>query len=290
LAADAAAVDDLAFDLTVVEINPYHPRPFVFSDGARSITASLQDLGIRARHLVNRLPSRGGVVVMGWTPQWLAANRGSLDRNRTFLFNAEQLGSGSPILTAEYLQALGDWKVMDYHDANADFIQRLHGTRAQVTTIPIIPGPAVCYEVPATADAGEDRVDVLFFGTMNSRRQVVMDELRRRGLTVEVVNGSYGSELAPALKRCRLVLHVHFYNLALFPILRVLQPVARGVPVVCEASVFSKWNDWSSSGMVFAEYEELGQACEDLAKDTDRAALVARRCLDFATSLEMTEV
>ena len=290
LSADVFAVDDLPFDLSVVEINPYHPRPFVFSDGARSITASLQDLGIHARHLVNRIPSRGGAVVLGWTPQWLAANRGSLDRNRTFLFNAEQLGSGSPILTAEYLQALGEWKVMDYHEANADYIGRLHGARAQVTTIPIIPGPAVCYDVPSSPPEAEACVDVLFFGTMNPRRQTVIDELRSRGLTVEVVSGSYGAELAPALKRCRLVLHVHFYNLALFPILRVLQPVARGVPVVCESSVFSKWNDWSSSGMVFAGYEHLGQACEELAKDPDRATTVARRCLDFATSLEMTEV
>jgi hypothetical protein len=82
---------------------------------------------------------------------------------------------------------------------------------------------------------------------------------------------------------------MHFYQSALFPILRLLQPVARGIPVVCETSVFSKWNDWSSSGMVFADYEELGQACEDLARDTARAESVARRCLEFAHELKMTE-
>jgi hypothetical protein len=41
--------------------------------------------------------------------------------------------------------------------------------------------------------------------------------------------------------------------------------------------------------MVFADYEELGQACEDLARDTARAEAVARRCMEFANELKMTE-
>jgi hypothetical protein len=285
--AQATPLDHECFAMTVVEVNPYHPRPFVFTDGARCIVASLQDLGVRARHLANAIPAQGGMILMGWTPQWLAANSQHLDPARTFLFNAEQLGGGSSLLTPAYIEALGSWQVMDYHDANADYLRHLHGQKARVVTVPIIPGPAVCYAVPEPTP--EATVDVLFYGTMNARREQVVSDLRQRGLSVEVVSGSYGEELTPALRRCRLVLHMHFYQSALFPILRLLQPVARGIPVVCETSVFSKWNDWSSSGMVFADYEELGQACEDLARDTARAESVARRCLEFAHELKMTE-
>ena len=287
--AAVAPLDHERFDMTVVELNPYHPRPFVFTDGARCIVASLQASGVAARHLANAIPAQGGMILMGWTPQWLAANRERLDPARTFLFNAEQLGAGSSLLTAAYLEALGEWKVMDYHDANAEFIRRMHGDRAQVTTIPIIPGSAVCYDVPDVPAEGAFKVDVLFYGTLNPRREEVLAALRRRGLSVEVVAGSYGQELAPALQRCRMVLHVHYYAAALFPILRVLQPVVRGVPVVCETSVFSKWNNWSGSGMVFADYEELVAACERLARDPDLAKRSAHQCLEFVSGLGMTE-
>lgn len=275
--------------LSVVEINPHHPRPFVFTDAARSITASLQASGIAARHVVNRIPTQGGLIVLGWTPGWLAAHANRLDPQRTFIFNAEQLGStGSAVVTAEYLQALSTWPVLDYHESNAEFLRKQFGPSVRVTIVPLIPGPAVHYAVDApAADKSAAAVDVLFYGTINERRQGVLDAIRNSGLRVEAVSGSYGQELAPALLRCKLVLHVHYYPSALFPMLRMLQPLTRGVPIVCERSVFSRWNDWSESGMVFADYDSLAQACVDLVKDPERAMQSAAQCRSFAQTLKM---
>jgi hypothetical protein len=130
-------------------------------------------------------------------------------------------------------------------------------------------------------------IDVLFYGSVNERRQMVLDALERRGLKVEVVSGAYGAELTPAIQRAKVVLHVHYYESSLFPALRILQPVAQGVPVVCEHSVFSKWNDWADSGMVFAAYDSIADACADLTQSPARAAEVAARCWAFAQKMEM---
>jgi hypothetical protein len=67
----------------------------------------------------------------------------------------------------------------------------------------------------------------------------------------------------------------------------MLQPLARGVPIVCERSVFSRWNDWSESGMVLADYDSLAQACVDLVKDPERAMRSAAQCRSFAQTLKM---
>ena len=137
-------------------------------------------------------------------------------------------------------------------------------------------------------DAKAERpVDVLFYGSLNERRQKVLDELERRGLEVEVVSGAYGAELTPAIQRAKVVVHVHYYDSSLFPALRVLQPVAQGVPVVCERSVFSEWNDWAESGMVFAAYDSIADACAELSQSPARAAEVAAKCWAFAQQMEM---
>ena len=93
---------------------------------------------------------------------------------------------------------------------------------------------------------------MLFFGSLNPRRERLIEDLRAAGLSVELVVGSFAEELTPAIKRARLVLHAHFYASGLFPVTRVLQPVVQGVPIVCEKSVFAELSDWSQSGILFA--------------------------------------
>jgi hypothetical protein len=284
-------------EFTVVEVNPYAPRPFAFSDAAICLTESLRASGIPSRHICNAIPTRGAVVLLGWTPEWIEVNRPLLDPSRTFLFNAEQMGSNSPLLTEAYLRELGRWSILDYHEQNSQAIERLHGKAARVMTVPIIPCEAVRHGHPMNELVAGQRhmprsalprpVDVLFYGSVNARRLHVLNELEANGLVVEVVNGAYGADLAPAIQRAKMVLHVHYYSTTLFPALRVLQPVAQGVPVVCETSVFSNWNDWSGSGMVFADYGNLVQACVVLAQSPGRAAEVARQCWDFAQGMRM---
>jgi hypothetical protein len=75
---------------------------------------------------------------------------------------------------------------------------------------------------------------------------------------------------------------------------RMVQPVARGIPVVCEDSVFSSGADWSASGIRFAPYGQLVAACQSLlqspAEQRERAARAQAfaRSIDFAGPLRAT--
>lgn len=272
--------------MDVVELNPHAPRPFVFTDLAVSLRDSIQEAGWQSTHRRNEVDPGAISLVLGCLPPFSPIVR-QLEPHRTLIANFEQLGSSSVVANAQYQRWLADWVVVDYHSRNVAYLKRESWGAQRVFEVPIVPGASLALAAP-TADRP---VDVLFYGTPTDRRTAVIARLRQAGMVVETVAGAYGTELAPAVHRARVVLHVHFYDEGLFPVARVLQPVANGVPVVCEASVFSDLSDWSRSGILFAPYDEVVDACRALldspAEQAERAASAQAfvRGLRFAPAL-----
>lgn len=264
----------------VVELNPHAPRPFVFTDVALSLRDSIQAAGWESTHRRNEVDPATVSVVLGCLPPFPPIVR-QLDPRRTLIANFEQLGSTSVIATTEYQRWLADWVVVDYHSRNAAHLMRESCGLQRVFELPIVPGPSLAF-TPTQTDRP---VDVLFYGTPTVRRTAILQRLQQAGLSVESVAGAYGAELAPAVRRARIVLHVHYYDEGLFPVARVLQPVANGVPVVCETSVFSELSDWSRSGIVFASYERIVDACRALLASPAEQAERAMRTHAFIQGL-----
>lgn len=276
--------DGLPARLNVVEINPYAPRPFVFSELALCLRDALRRVGVASEHLLNRSVPGVPSIVFVPTDGWEAFVAG-LDPRETVLFNMEQLGSDAPWTRHGYTDALRRWMVADYNASNVAWLKRSNGETQRVHEIPIVPGPSVAFAAPGLAEAP---VDVLFYGTMNPRREQLVASLREAGLNVEAVAGSFGWELTPAILRARLVLHLHFYETKLFPVARILQPVVQGVPIVCETSVCSPLADWSAgSGIVFAEPDQLVAACQELLADPVRQLHSVQRSLRFAQQVDL---
>jgi hypothetical protein len=259
----------------VVELNRHAPRPFVFTEIALCLRDMLQAAGFDAEHLVNEVDADAINILFVPTDGWEQA-LAQLDPARTVLFNLEQLGSDSPWARAGYAAKLARWTVADYSSANVEFLRATNGPAQQVHEVPVVPGSSVVFAGDATITPS---TDVLFFGTPNPRRERIFDGLRAAGLTVEVVSGAYGGELTPAIRRARLVLHVHYYETRLFPVARMLQPLASAVPIVCEASVCPALSDWTASGIVFADYDRLVEACTALLRDPARQLEGVRRSL-----------
>lgn len=269
--------------IDVLELNPHAPRPFVFSELAACLCQSVQQAGHDCRHLINQRPGPGRVaLVFVPAPGW-EDFVSTLDRQRTVLINLEQFGSDSALIVNGHIDKLLSWPLADYITANVDYLRRTQVLKHAVCELPFVPGSAAIFRPEL---ATEKSVDVLFFGSLNERRQRVLAQIEAAGLTVETVSGAYAWELTPAILRARLVLHVHFYETRLFPIARMLQPVANGVPVVCETSVHSRLSDWSQSGMVFAEYDALAAACVALLGSPQRQLDSAQRCLRFARQVD----
>jgi hypothetical protein len=271
---------DLTID--VVELNPHAPRPFAFTEVALCLRDSLRFAGLQSDHRINIANPEAVCIVLGAVPP-LNGPLDQLDPRKTLVFNFEQLGSTSSIVGPEYLHWLGRWLVLDYHSRNVDFLRRVNGPGQAVLELPIVPGPSLAFRPDLPP---EKSVDVLFFGSPNERRTALLHRLEQVGLRVEIVAGAYADELTPAIRRARLVLHVHYYETGLFPVARILQPVAAGVPIVCESSVFSAGCDWSGSGIMFAPYDKLVDACRHLLADHDEQRRRAERSRQFAAQID----
>jgi hypothetical protein len=271
-----------ALAVDVVELNPYAPRPYVFTEAALCLRDAIRAAGFVSDHHVNQGNPGALCLVLGAVPPHLAL-LDQLDPRKTAIVNLEQLGSGSALISAEYVQWLRQWLVVDYHHHNAAWLQRANGPAQQVSLLPLVPGLSLVHPAP---EASAKSVDVLFFGSPSPRREQVLRHLREAGVAVEAVAGAYAHELAPALRRARLVLNVHFYGTGLFPITRILQPVANGIPVVCETSVFSAGSDWSESGILFADYDGLVPACLALLRSEREQRERGQRARRFAAQID----
>ena len=272
----------------VVEINPHAPRPFVFTEAALCLVDALRRAGFGAEHRVDEPPEDGVCIVLGWSLPWLDLHAARLHRQRLVLFNAEplavSLADRADPATAALLVALGHWVLADAHDHNLALLRQALGDELRAVRLPIPPGPAVVFasDTPPVQD-----IDVLFYGAIDLRRQQVIAGLRNAGLVVETVAGAYAWELAPLLQRARLVLHVHFGPSRLLPVARLLQPVAAGVPVVCETAEGAAAEAWRHSGIVFAGYADLVPACVALLADSERRLQAAQRSLRCARTLDV---
>lgn len=268
--------------IDVVELNPHAPRPFAFTESALCLRDSIRASGLDSNHRVNIADPHTVCIVLGAVPP-LHEPLAQLDRRKAMVFNFEQLGSTSALASREYLAWLRQWLVLDYHSSNVAFLRRLNGPSQQVLELPVVPSPALLSGPPLPA---ERSVDVLFFGSANERRTALLRQLEACGLSVETVAGAYAQELAPAIRRARLVLHVHYYETGLFPVARILQPVAAGVPIVCESSVFSSGCDWSGSGILFAPYDGLVDACRRLLASETELLQRATQAREFAARID----
>lgn len=271
-----------ALTIDVVELNPHAPRPFAFTEAALCLRDSIRAAGLGSHHRVNIADPGTACIVLGAVPPFHAP-LGQLDARRAMVFNFEQLGSTSSIAGPDYLRWLGQWLVLDYHSQNVEFLRRVNGPSQQVLELPVVPSRSLLFRPDLPADRS---VDVLFFGSANKRREALLRQLEGAGLRVETVAGAYAEELTPAIRRARLVLHIHYYETGLFPVARILQPVAAGVPIVCESSVFSAGCDWSGSGILFAPYEGLVEACRQLLASEDEQQQRATRAREFAAHID----
>lgn len=268
--------------VNVVELNPYAPQPFALTEVALCLRDSIRAAGHASEHLSNTIDPSAFSIILGGSPT-LAQEMAHADPRRCAIFNFEQLGSTSNLAGPAYRRWLRGWLVVDYHASNIAFLKAENGPGQQAFELPIVPSPLLASPEAASVPKS---VDVLFYGTLSERRQAVLRQLQDCGLTVEIVSGAYGHELAPAVLRARLVLHIHYYESALFPIARFLQPVAQGVPIVCEHSLFSTLGDWSGSGIAFAHYEALGAACQALLASPQEQAARALAARDFAGRID----
>ncbi len=175
----------------------------------------------------------------------------------SILYNLEQILEGSPWLGAGYIDVLRRYQVWDYSPQNIDNLIELGIENALLCRIGYVPEMSYITELPDD----EQHVDVLFYGSENSRRSSILDQLKKKGVKVESFFGVYGMRRDRLIARAKIVINIHFYESKVMEIIRLSHLMANKKFIVSERGNDQIIERPFEAGIVFVDYDSLVERC-----------------------------
>lgn len=86
-------------------------------------------------------------------------------------------------------------------------------------------------------------IDVLFYGWINNKRQLIIDNLKNNGINVVVLTNTYDDELDSYIARSKIILNTHYYDANIQEQVRLFHLVINNKCVVSEPSVINNYGD-----------------------------------------------
>jgi hypothetical protein len=217
--------------LPAVHLVVMQPQGYVhslgFLDQARYLRHQFRRFGAEVSLAKNRLREDAVNFVfgahLGFAPEWK-------QRHACVFFNLEQLGQGGAKLSPDYLKLLSSSAVVDYDAANVS------SYAVDAADVPIVPFLHAPYLEDAEALPLESRpIDLLFFGSMNPRRQAYLQRIESCGVKVTgLAHALYGPERDRLVRQAKAVINCHFYESSRFEQARAFHCLSLGTPVISE--------------------------------------------------------
>lgn len=116
----------------------------------------------------------------------------------------------------------------------------------------------------------EKDIDVFFYGSMNERRQKIIEELQNLGLCVVSRNHVWAQERDDLIARSKIVLNVHYFESSLLETARLSYLLSNNCVVVSEVSLDPVLDKSHNEFVKFAQYDELSKTCQQLLLDPEQ--------------------
>jgi SAM-dependent methyltransferase len=254
----------------VVQVRPPgYPHAEVLTELAECVFYGLRRLGLQAYYRDQPPEGPARQIVLGahlLDPASLAALPAD-----AILYNSEQVEAGSEWLKGPYFEALKTREVWDY---SAENVRRLTGLGARsVRHVPVGYVP----ELGRIAPPPTEDIDVLFYGSVNPRRQKILNDLAARGLNVVTLFGTYGEQRDQAIARAKVVLSVHFYESKIFEVVRAAYLLTNAKAVVAECGPDTSIEPDLRDAICGVPYDGLVDACEALVRNPQKRQDLAER-------------
>lgn len=222
-----------------------------FLDQARFFRHQFRRMGAEVSLSKNRLRHDAVNLVFG---AHLGFDPGLRARHSCVFVNLEQLGRDGAQVPDAYLKLLGNSAVLDYDAANVAMYTP-HGDDVPLFSFahaPYLQGEALPIE--------ERPIDVLFFGSLNARRERIIGQIEAGGRQVTMPSSAlYGPERDELIKQAKAVLNCHFYDSARFEQARVFQCLSLGTPVVSERTANTQAPMQFEQAVFWAATDDLGR-------------------------------
>jgi hypothetical protein len=245
---------------------------------------ALKSLGVDAERRNNTFGNSGINLVLG---AHLIGSQELADRVpwNTVIINLEQVTGFDVRSRPIYLSLLNRLAVWDYSVRNIEELRRL--TRSPYVrhfAIGYTPGMTRHIEWPAQT------TDVLFYGSLNGRRQAVLAALVKAGLNVKHLFSVYGDERDRAIADAKVVLNMHFYEDSIHEIVRTSYLLANSKAVVSECGPRTEIDEDIKRAMVAVPYGDLVRSCVALVRDEPRRRELERQAFEIFAKRDQAKI
>ena len=179
----------------------------------------------------------------------------------TIIINTEQIGSGTTDWDKNIFTWGTNFEVWDYSTKNIEKLNEIGVNSPKLLKI------GYQKELSRLDQSKKKDVDVLFYGSVNDRRNYILEKLVSKGLKVKTLFGVYGRERDEWIERSKLVLNLHFYDSQIFEIVRVFYLLTNSVAVIGEVNESTSIDTICREGIYAAKFDDLVAGCINLIED-----------------------
>ena len=242
-----------------------YPHSGAFTELAELIAYSLEDLGYRSSISMNECYVDSRNIIIGAHLLDIAHIKEIKSRfSSTVVLNTEQLTN----LHTQWSSTLSAWisnfETWDYSHANMNFLKTQGVTNIKFLGIGYHP------KLNRIKKLQIHDIDVLFYGSVNDRRQKIINELKYYGSKVVTVFGVYGDERDKLIARSKIILNIHRYDHKIYEIVRVFYLMSNSKAIVSEMASDTDINPIYIDGFYSADYDHIAQSCNDLLQNKSK--------------------
>ena len=147
-------------------------------------------------------------------PQWIyPSNIQPLPINKYFFYQLEQFDKNdSNHISNDFVYKLmrNSKHIFDYSKVNIQYYSKEPFNISNNKVTYLIP-PIVNFNNNIN-NINNKSIDILFTGTLNSRRNKIIQSLINNGLNIKVVNNCFGNNLTELIKKSKIFLNIRFSN------------------------------------------------------------------------------
>ncbi len=235
-----------AFNIVLIQ-PPGYVHAMAFHETALLLQYSLQSLGFPVDYQINEMRNDATNIVLGYQ---ILNDASQIPECDFIIYQLEQLsdreGWFRPELLEFFRRASSVW---DYSAENIAFLAE----RGVENTKHL---PLGFHDRLQVVPLREPDIDVLFYGCINERRKLILDELAK-DYSVHVLFGCYGPERDEFIARSKVVLNIHFYEAQIMEQPRLSYLLNNRRFVLSEASSVNPYQGF----FPIASYEDLIESC-----------------------------
>lgn len=249
----------MKFNICIIQPKEYL-HSMAFWELAELLLYSLRDLKHESCIQFNTVDINAKNIIIGFHLLDIAYAK-QLPKD-TILINAEQLMSSTPF-NERIFSWIKYFEIWDYSAQNIEVLKSKGVSNIKLLKI------GYQKELKRIISTQKQDIDVLFYGSLNSRRSLILKALEQDGLEVKSLFGVYGHERDGFIARSKIILNLHFYETQIFEIIRVFYLLTNGIPVVTEANLTTHIPEIFRNAVKAVPYEELVSACKLMVENAD---------------------